>query len=56
MTASNKNKITYVLYVFFLLGIFLGALETWARFTYQKSYLAAYIQKDGVLTDPVVRR
>ncbi len=48
MTTPNRNKITYVLYIFFLLVIFLAALEVWARFTYQKSYLAAYIQKDRV--------
>jgi len=44
----NKNKIIYVLYTLFLLVIFLAVLEVWARFTYQKSYLAAYIQKDRV--------
>ncbi len=44
----NKNKIIYALYVFFLLIVFLAALEVWARFTYQKSYLAATIQKDRI--------
>ena len=44
----KTDKIIYPLYLFFLLLFSLAALEMGARWKYQKSYLAANIQKDPV--------